>query len=165
MHVLHCHKLQTSLNATLAGTLDHAAILKSAFTQHSWWHGRKLARMTKKVICNFGFLNNNNNNSLLFSFNVHYHLSSLLAFCVVLCVCDISFQSLPSTFIIYPSSKSFGAQGLKFESSLQVIISTYLFPCRTPSPLQWQPLPLPRPPFISTTYCCHGIFFSWDPEC
>jgi hypothetical protein len=127
MHVLHCRKPQTSLNVNSIGTPKDAAILKSASTQHLWWHGCKLSRTTKKVICNFGFLKNNNKNSLFFSFNAHYHLSSLLAFCVVLCVCDISFQSLFSTFIIYPSSRSLGAQGLKFESSLQVVIFIYLF--------------------------------------
>jgi hypothetical protein len=78
----------------------------------------QIVKDDKKVICNLEFKKITTTILLFSSFNAHYLLPSLIAFCVVLCVCVISLQSLSFTFIVYPSSKTLGAQGLKFESSL-----------------------------------------------
>jgi hypothetical protein len=93
MRIFHHHTPQTSLNVTLTGAPKDGAIVRSIFIQHSWWHGCKLSRMTKKVICNFRFLKKNNN----CPFFHHYTLSSFFfvgIFCGVMCMCYLS----PITF-------------------------------------------------------------------
>lgn len=90
MCIFHHHTPQTSLNVTLIRAPKDGAIVRNTFIQHSWWHGCKLSRMTKKVICNFKFKNNNNNNCPFFH---HYTLSSFFfvnIFCGVMCMCYLS---------------------------------------------------------------------------
>jgi hypothetical protein len=67
MCVFHCHTPQTSLNVTSIRASKDVTILRSTFTQHSRWHGRKLSRMRNKVIWNFRFKKNKNNNYRFFS--------------------------------------------------------------------------------------------------